>query len=162
LLQVSLAVYRERMMYGGYDWYLQPFHQQEPVTQALIIMNNVETALFTKLFQLGISPEAKCPGFGEDSQAAGAKFIQVNGVPDFGEVPPERASRVIYARAFELVQDNALAHFGEGCAGDYLHLMTHPLKLARQVVDINTLPAAVRIPPISEQADSHIFYSDSA
>jgi hypothetical protein len=67
LLQVSLAVYRERMMYGCYDRYLQPFHQQEPVTQALIVMNNVETALFTNLFQFGIGSEAECRGFGEDS-----------------------------------------------------------------------------------------------
>ena len=149
-------------MYGGYDWYLQPFHQQEPVTQALIVMNNVETALFTKLFQLGISPEAKCPGFGEDSQAAGAKFIQVNGIPDFGEVLPERASRMIYARASKLMQDYSFAHFGEGCAGDYLHFMPHPLELTREIVDINTLPAAVRIPPIGQQANSHVFYSDGA
>jgi hypothetical protein len=125
-------------------------------------MNNVETALFTKLFQLGISPEAECPGFGEDSQAAGAKFMQVNGIPDSGKVLLEGASGVVYARASKLMQDYALAHFGEGRAGDYLHFMPHPLKLAREIVDINALPAAVRIPPIGEQADSHIFYSDGA
>jgi hypothetical protein len=85
------------MVYGSYHWYVQPFHQEEPVTEALIIMDNVKAALFTKLLYLGISPETKCPGLGEDSQAAGAKFIQVNGVPDFGEVPAERASRMKYA-----------------------------------------------------------------
>jgi len=75
LLQVSLPVYREGMMYGSYYWYVQPFYQEEPVTKALIVMNNIKSALFTKLLYLGVSPEAECPGLGEDSQAAGAKFV---------------------------------------------------------------------------------------
>jgi len=38
--------------------------------------------------------------------------------------------------------------------------MTHPQELTRQVVNINTLPTAVRIPPIGQQANSHSIYSD--
>ena len=60
------------------------------------------------------------------------------------------------------MKNYSFADFGEGCAGDYLHLMTHPSELTRQVININTLPAAVRIPPIGQQANSHMFYLDGA
>jgi hypothetical protein len=97
LLQVSLPVYREGMVYGSYYWYVQFFHQEKPIAKALIVVNNVKAALSAKLFQLGMSPEAKCPRLGENSQAAGAKFMKINEVPDFGEILPEGASRMIYA-----------------------------------------------------------------
>jgi len=84
-------------MYGSYYWNVEPFHQQEAITQALIVMDDVEAALFGQLFQLGIGSEAKCPGLGEDTEAAGAEFIEVNGVSDFGEVLCEGAAGMIYA-----------------------------------------------------------------
>lgn len=38
--------------------------------------------------------------------------------------------------------------------------MTHPLEFTREIVNINTLPAAVGISPISQEANSHGFYPD--
>jgi len=84
-------------VYGSYYGNVEPFHQEQAVTQALIVMNDVEAALLRELFQPGISSEAECPGLGEDSQAAGAEFIEVDGVSDCGEVLCEGASGMIYA-----------------------------------------------------------------
>jgi hypothetical protein len=58
------------------------------------------------------------------------------------------------------VYDYVFAYFGKRWTGYYLHFMTHPPKLTRQVVNINTLPTAVRISSIGQQANSHIFYLD--
>jgi hypothetical protein len=67
LLQVSLPVYGERVMYSSYYWSVQPFHQKQSVTKALIVVYNVKATLSAKLLYLGINPEAECPGLGEDS-----------------------------------------------------------------------------------------------
>jgi len=56
------------------------------------------------------------------------------------------------------MEDYAWSHLGERGAGDDLDLVAHAQELSGEVVDINTLATAVRISPIAEEANSHIFY----
>ena len=124
-------------------------------------MNNVKASLFTKFFQLVISSEAKCQRLDKHSLAGGAYFIQVNRVPYFGEIGSQRAFWMIHAQAFEAMQDYSFAYLRKGWTGYHLHFVPHPLELTCQVININTLPTAVGIPPVGQKADSHIYLGDT-
>jgi hypothetical protein len=46
-----------------------------------------------------------------------------------------------------------------GRPNDYVYFMTQPVKLPRQVIEVNPLTATVFIPPIAQETYLHFWFS---
>jgi hypothetical protein len=62
---------------------------------------------------------------------------------------------IVEVQAFQIVHPDSFRNIGIGWADDYVNHMTQPAKLARQVIEVNPLPATVFIPPIAQETYFH-------
>jgi hypothetical protein len=66
---------------------------------------------------------------------------------------------VVEVQAIKIVCPDTFRNIRIGRPDDYVYLMTQPVKLAGQVIEVNPLTATVFIPPIAQETYFHFWLS---
>ncbi len=124
---------------------------QQPVSETLIVMNNVVSrAGGTQIF---INPHPERPRLRKTTQAHAEKFQLVhrrNKIPIFSR--SEQVLGVVQVQARHFIKTDMLDRLRVRRAGNHIHLMAQVTKRPAEIFDINALPATGRITPVGQKA----------
>ena len=127
-------------------------HPEDPVAQALVVVDQVEVVPAAGQELAG--PEAEGPGLGE---AGGAHHAELEGVDAGVELAelrdPEGVRLAVEVEAGDRREADALVHLRPGLAGEHLHRVAQRGQLTGQVAGVDPLPPAAGVAPVDQEGD---------
>jgi hypothetical protein len=80
VFEIYPAVNEQRMMDSGYDRNFEGLEEQKPISQALIIMDDIESLMLHKFYHFFEGTQAKCSHFRKGTKSGCHKFIKMEGI----------------------------------------------------------------------------------
>jgi hypothetical protein len=135
----------------------QGFPEEHAVAETLVIMEDIEAVGFYQLPQLEEGSETEGFDLRKDTEARGGEFIEMKGSEDL-EGLGGRQKILCFpeeVKIFNLVDDRSVEKQRERGADDDMYLVAQFYQFVGQVSQVNSLAAAIRVSPVTQQTDLH-------
>ncbi len=127
-------------------------------------MNYIVAMCREKLPNLKIGFNAECEHLWKHAQLGPAKLEEVERGEEMEGVFRRQGTlpimpSVVEVQAIKIVRPDPFRNIRIGRPNDYVYFMTQPVKLARQVIELNSLTPTVFVPPIAQETYFHFWLS---